>query len=129
MVWNWLRSRRRAADERAAELLEELRAAARSTPHEYVVYVTSVYQRARRGTKAMVEVEGVGTRDAWFWRSTVTPGQMLLVSAHRNWGAHSHRRDVFYVGTDSGPTGVHRVMSAKTARRAARHLRRVPVSR
>src|SRR5688500_9038137 len=106
MVWSWLRARRRAADERAAELLAELRAAAQSTPHEYVVYVTSVYQRARRGTKAMVEVEGVGTRDAWFWWSTVTPGQMLLVGAKRDWGPHSHRRDVFYVGTEFGSTGV-----------------------
>lgn len=108
-------------------MLQELRTGARTIPHGYVVHVTSVYQRARRGTKAMVDVEGVGSKDAWFWWSTVVPGQVLLVSAGRNWGPHSHRRDVFYVGSESGATGVHRVLSARTARRAARHQRRAHV--
>ncbi|PKW17617.1 hypothetical protein [Saccharopolyspora spinosa] len=59
--------------------------------------VSTVYQRARHGTKAIIVWADNGHRqDAWFHEMHVTNGQWLLLSGSDGYGWH-HQRSCHYV--------------------------------
>lgn len=90
-----------------------------------IVTVGAVYQYARNGTKAVINIQGEPyDRDAWFWWTTVDSGSALAVSLSTGYGPHTHRDGVVYVGSQYGGTGVYDRLSAKTLVRANRHHRR-----
>jgi hypothetical protein len=91
-----LRSRRKRDAHLAAQWssLQQQRAA--GTGH--LLQVTQVYQRARRGSKAVITWCDTGLRqDAWFWDWHVPLGAYLLVNATSGYGPHSHDPNVLYV--------------------------------
>ncbi|WP_369354800.1 hypothetical protein [Streptomyces sp. cg2] len=89
----------------------------RSTGDGHLLQVTQVYQRARRGSKAVVTWCDTGLRqDAWFWNWHVPPGAYLLVNAGSGYGPHSHNPNVLYVH----PTQVQTWVPAQAARAAER---------
>ncbi|MFH9351154.1 hypothetical protein [Kitasatospora sp. NPDC017646] len=70
----------------------------RATGTGHLLHVTQVYQRARRGSKAVITWCDTGLQqDAWFWNWHVPPGAYLLVSASSGYGPHSHNPHVLYV--------------------------------
>ncbi|MEU6850325.1 hypothetical protein ABZ901_10395 [Actinacidiphila alni] len=92
--------RRQLEQERLAASWEALireRDSARSEG-AHLVQVLSVYQRAQRGSKAVVRWCDTGaTQDAWFWGRHVPPGAYLLLRGHTAFGPHNHNPDVLYV--------------------------------
>jgi hypothetical protein len=126
-----LNRRRAERDANAAAQLYELRERARSSGRgAYVVHVLSVYQQARRGTKAFVKNDATGAvRDAWFWWSRIKPGEILLVEASSGWGPHSGRTDVLYVGGEHRGRGISQGLPSGTAKRARRHEARARAGR
>lgn len=120
-VWEW----RRRRDARAHAILSGMRDYAADLPGCEVVFVGSVYQNARRGTKAVVYLERTGEgRDAWFWWARVRAGQMAVVKASTGYGPHTPRDDVLYVGGERTGSGIHWIMSARNVKRARRHDKR-----
>ncbi|MCX4748151.1 hypothetical protein OG455_22000 [Kitasatospora sp. NBC_01287] len=86
--WAWLLREQEARRSAGARLLQ----------------VASVYQRARRGSKAQVRWCDSGRlQDAWFEGRHVPPGAFMLVTGQVGWGPHNRIRDVLYVG----PAQVH----------------------
>ena len=74
-----------------------MRAAARSQG-AFLVQVVSVYQRARRGSKAMVVWCDTGIRqDTWFWYWTAPVGAYVLVRGASGFGPHNQNPNVLYV--------------------------------
>ena len=60
--------------------------------------VQQVYQRANRGTKAVIVWAESGWRqDAWFWYFWPAPGSTLLVFGAVGFGPHNQNPDVFFV--------------------------------
>ena len=126
----WWRRRQAKRDAQAALQLKELRAWADATPNALLLRVRSVYQHARRGTKAFVKQDHTGQeRDAWFWSARVHPGEVVAVKASSGWGPHSNRKDVLYVGGEHAGSGVHTVLPAKTVKAALRHFRQARTAR
>ncbi|MGX2995687.1 hypothetical protein JNUCC64_15570 [Streptomyces sp. JNUCC 64] len=83
----------------------------------HLLQVTRVYQRARRGSKAVITWCDTGLRqDAWFWEWHVPPGAYLLVSATSGYGPHSRNPHVLYVH----PSQVRSWVPAQAARAARR---------
>ena len=73
-----------------------------TTPSSVVIEVVQVYQRAQRGTKAVVVVDGIGQRhDAWFHGIAVrpAPSSLWLVLPHTGWGPHN-QNPVLYLNPD-----------------------------
>jgi hypothetical protein len=70
-----------------------------------LIRVQRVYQRARRGTKAVVELPDGRLQDAWFWGSSPRTGQVLMVRSEVYWGSHNQNH-VLYVGTEGGDPGI-----------------------
>lgn len=68
--------------------------------------VRRVYQRAKRGTKAVVEYPDGRQVDAWFWWSAPASGQVLMVRGQTGSGTH-HSSSVLYIGTAAGDNGIH----------------------
>ena len=61
-------------------------------------HVQQVYQRANRGTKAVIVWAETGWRqDAWFWYFWPAPGSTLLVLGAVGFGPHNQNPDVFFV--------------------------------
>lgn len=94
-----------------------------------ILYVNSVQQRARHGSKAWVCLYGDGTgvrRDAWFWWRDVQQGSVVAVRLSQGWGPHTKREGVLYIGTRESPAqaGVHATFGARELARAQRHFRR-----
>jgi hypothetical protein len=107
-----LRSRartREAEREQLAASWESLvleRDAARSNG-VYLVQAVNVYQRAQRGSKAVIRWLDTGaTQDAWFWNRHIPPGAYLMVRGGAGYGPHNNNPDVFYVR----PEEVHRIL-------------------
>ncbi|MFF7728815.1 hypothetical protein [Streptomyces sp. NPDC008001] len=89
----------------------------RTAGHGHLLQVTRVYQRGRRGSKAVISWCDTGARqDAWFWNWHVPPGAYLLVSATSGYGPHTHNPNVLYVQPDQ----VHAWVPAQAARAAQR---------
>lgn len=62
--------------------------------------VRSVYQHARRGSKAILQWSATGVRqDAWFEGWQASPGMYVVICGSSGWGPH-HQRSTFYVGRD-----------------------------
>jgi len=76
-------------------------AAAHARPGAHICYVSHVYQRANRGTKAVIVWAETGWRqDAWFWYFWPAPGSTLLVFGTVGFGPHNQNPAVFYVDAD-----------------------------
>ncbi len=89
----------------------------RSAGQGHLLQITQVYQRGRRGSKAVVTWCDTGRRqDAWFWNWHVPLGAYLLVNASSGYGPHSHNPDVLYVQ----PGQVRAWVPAQAARAAER---------
>ncbi|MFF3693223.1 hypothetical protein [Streptomyces sp. NPDC002221] len=70
----------------------------RSSGQGQPLQVTRVYQRGRRGSKAVVTWCDTGwQQDAWFWNWHVPVGAYLLVNASSGYGPHSRNPNVLYV--------------------------------
>lgn len=92
-----------------------------------LVQVRRVYQRARRGTKCVVEHPDGTRQDAWFWHTSVRRGSALLVRSSNGYGPHTSHHQVMYVGsqvTGSGVVGRIPARAFRASRRRARRLRR-----
>lgn len=89
----------------------------RSAGHGQILQVMQVYQRGRRGSKAVVIWCDTGRRqDAWFWDWHVPPGAYLIVDATSGYGPHNHNPNVLYVQ----PGQVRAWMPGQAARAAQR---------
>ncbi|MFJ2021838.1 hypothetical protein [Streptomyces nodosus] len=89
----------------------------RSSGQGQLLQVTRVYQRGRRGSKAVVTWCDTGRQqDAWFWNWHVPAGAYLLVNASSGYGPHSHNPNVLYVQ----PGQVRAWVPAQAARAAQR---------
>ena len=124
-MFGWGARARRDAE--AAARVDQLRASA-STFGGRVVLILQVYQQVKRGTKAYVQLDGVGwTRDAFFWWVRLEPGSMVVATSSTGWGPHTRREDVLWVGGEHRPagTGIHAVAPAADVKRWERHHRRV----
>ncbi|WP_127153409.1 hypothetical protein [Streptomyces lydicus] len=83
----------------------------------HLVQVVQVYQRARRGSKAVISWCDTGLRqDAWFWNWHVPPGAYLLVSGQSGYGPHNRNPSVLHVHQHQ----VHTWAPAQAARAAQR---------
>lgn len=92
------RSRRRAQDAQAAASWQALMAAAQAWHGAHMCHVLRVYQRAGRGTKAVIIWTETGwQQDAWFWYFWPAPGSTLLVVGAVGFGPHNRNPAVFYV--------------------------------
>lgn len=71
-----------------------------STPGAVMIEVIDVYQRAQRGTKAIVVVAGSGRpQDAWFWGTRPAPHSTWLVMPETGWGPHN-QNPVLYLNPE-----------------------------
>lgn len=87
-----------------------------------IVTVRDAYQCARHGTKAVITLYGEAqVHDAWFWWDRVTTGETLAVTMSPDYGPHTDREGVIYIGSQANGSGVYDALSAKTLRRAQRH--------
>ncbi|MFI5492384.1 hypothetical protein [Actinoplanes sp. NPDC051859] len=97
IVWSG-RTRRRRRQALAAMAWQNLMAATAAHPGAYLCFVERVYQRARRGTKAVIVWAGTDLRqDTWFWHFNPAAGATLLVYGSAGYGPHNHNPAVFYV--------------------------------
>ncbi|WNV91132.1 hypothetical protein [Umezawaea sp. Da 62-37] len=96
-----LSSKRSSSPQRDQELhyrWYEIHEMCRRTPGTAIVRVAHVYQRAQRGTKAVVVLVATGyQQDAWFAHSNPVPGSYLLVRGRTGWGPHNSNPEVLYV--------------------------------
>lgn len=89
----------------------------RSSGPGQLLQVARVYQRGRRGSKAVVTWCDTGRQqDAWFWNWHVPAGAYLLVNASSGYGPHSHNPNVLYVQ----PNQVRAWVPGQAARAAQR---------
>lgn len=63
------------------------------------VKVRRVYQRARRGSKAIIVLPDGDKVDAWFWWYTPQAGSVVYVKPSVGYGEHEGLDNVHYVGT------------------------------
>ena len=92
------RSARRGRDARAAAAWQNLLAVAHARPDAHVCRVSHVYQRAHRGSKAVILWAASGRRqDTWFWYFSPAAGSTLLISGVVGFGPHNQNPNVFYV--------------------------------
>jgi len=121
----WLNSRERPSPQRDQDLYHHWHAMhemCRTTPGAAVVQVSNAYQRAQRGTKAIVVWTATGyQQDAWFAGSHPMPGSFLLVRGRIGWGPHNGNPEVLYVE----PHEVLYRLPPDTGRAYERHHRRV----
>lgn len=123
--FRWILEWPRRRDARGYAILSEMRDYVASLQRGEIVWVESVYQKGRRGTKAIVYLERTEERrDVWFWWSHVEPGEIAAVEASVGYGPHTLRDDVLYIGGEHTGSGIHHVMSALDVKRARRHLKR-----
>ncbi|MBF4587965.1 hypothetical protein [Curtobacterium sp. VKM Ac-2887] len=75
-------------------------------PDRALVRIIGIRQRARRGTKCVVEHPFGITQEAWFWWYAPRQGDVYLVRCSRGWGPHSGVLDLLYVGSETTGAGV-----------------------
>jgi len=98
IAWIAIRSQRQHREAQAAAAWQGLQAAAQAAPEAHLCHVEQVYQRARRGSKAVIIWHATGQRqDTWFWYFLAEPGSTLLVSGATAYGPHNHNPYVLYV--------------------------------
>lgn len=115
----WWQFRKRK-DERCAQAASQFFESARHNRHSLVTVIRPT-QFARRGSKAIISVDGGPPCDAWFWWYRVAPGQVIAVDhLGQGWGPHTHRPGVTYIGSEAA-CGVHAWLTADVWARAQRH--------
>ena len=121
----WLSSRQPPSPLRDQELYHrwyEMHEMCRTTPGAAIVQVANAYQRAQRGTKAVVVWMATGCpQDAWFADSHPMSGSFLLVRGRTGWGPHNNNPEVLYVG----PNEILYWLPPDTGLAYERHRRRV----
>jgi len=91
-----------------------------------LVFVRSVYQHARRGSKAVVVwCDGRGAQDAWFAGRQEHPGHYLLLRGGVGWGPHNRNPRVLYVS----PGDVLASLPGSAPRAWQRHQQRLKRAR
>lgn len=114
----WWQFRKRR-DERCAQETSQFYDNARRNRHSLVTVLTPT-QFARRGSKAVISVDGGPPCDAWFWWFRVAPGQVVAVDQiGQGWGPHSQRHGVIYIGSEAA-CGAHAWLPADVRARAQR---------
>jgi hypothetical protein len=104
------------------DAMERLRA---TTPGAGLIGIVTVYQRARRGTKAVIMwLETGREQDAWFAANWPSAGSVALVRGSTGWGPHNQNPDVFYVQ----PSQVLDLLPPGTPEAVERHRARVRAS-
>ena len=90
---------RRWHDKRLAEHWRKLQARrALAGDGAAVAIVNRVYQRARRGTKAVIRWSETGQRqDTWFEGRRPAQGSVLLLRGSTGWGPHNRNPNTYYV--------------------------------
>lgn len=63
----------------------------------HLAQIERVYQRARRGSKAIIVWPGGRRQDTWFWRWHAIPGYYVLLQGTTRYGPHNSDPQVFYV--------------------------------
>lgn len=92
-------SRRRKRDARLAAQWHSLQQLNANTAGARLIQVVQVYQRAPRGSKAVITWCDTGHRqDAWFWNWHVPAGAYILMSGDTGYGSHNRNPNVLYVG-------------------------------
>jgi len=87
------------------------------SPGAELVVVDQVYQRARRGCKAVIVWQRSGiAQDSWFEGMHLLPGDLLLVRGSSGWGPHNNNPNVFYVGRGQVLSVLPRSVQAGAAR-------------
>jgi len=118
-MWRWLRGIRERRDAQAAEHVDAVHAECIDNPSLVLVRVVKVYQKARRGTKAIVVHEDDGRpQDTWFERMRPRVGSYYLVQRCSAWGPHNSNPDTLYVHW----IGAH--LTRRMVKAANRHHRR-----
>ncbi|MFB9905085.1 hypothetical protein [Allokutzneria oryzae] len=117
----WLATRRQARrDALMNSRWQAMCARQMAEPGLHVVRMASVYQRARRGSKAVI-VWGTGyQQDTWFAGNWPVPGSILMIRGTVGWGPHNNNPNVFYVEPDQ----VICALPPGTERAVARHQER-----
>ncbi|WP_143086379.1 hypothetical protein [Amycolatopsis saalfeldensis] len=112
---------RRRRDKRLAEHWRELQARRALAGDEAAVAVVErVYQRARRGAKAVIRWQETGDhQDTWFKGRHPAPGSVLLLRGSTGWGPHNRNPNTYYVNPGdllySAPSGT--IAAARRQRR------------
>lgn len=118
-VW-LIRRRRRERDRELSQQWDALQELWERTPGAELVEVIEVYQRARRGTKAIVRCLDTGReQDAWFQAKLPAPGDLMVVRASVGWGPHNRNPDVLYVE----PSNILEYLPPETLQAVVRHER------
>ncbi|MCH9729754.1 MAG: hypothetical protein K0U84_08790 [Actinomycetia bacterium] len=99
-----------------------------ATDHDLsMLYIENVYDRAYRGSKAVVSLYGDGpsaSNDAWFWWEHVQPGSVVAVRLSKGWGSHTRRDGVLYIGNGgtTDQSGIYATFGARELTQAQRHF-------
>ena len=92
------------------------------SPEAELARVAQVYQRAKRGTKAVIAWERTGVeQDSWFEGMDPSPGDLLLLRGSPGWGPDSASPNVLYVA----PGQVLSSMTVEAQAAATRHRHRL----
>jgi hypothetical protein len=96
----WRIATRGRRQQRLAAQWDWLLSVARENPDARLCAISSVYQRARTGTKAWVMWLDRGDRqDAWFAGMSVKANTTLLVRGESGYGPHNNDPNVFYTNS------------------------------
>lgn len=90
------RNNRIEGDQRLAELWEWMLQQG-TLPRQDLIRVARVYQRARTGTKAIIERSDQSRQDAWFAAWYPAPGTYVVVDGNVGYGPHNGNSDVLFV--------------------------------
>lgn len=113
---------KRKRDRDAAKQWDAMTAVAARTPGSAIAHVQTVYQRARRGTKAVIVWQETGyAQDSWFKGAFPAAGSTVLLHGSTGWGPHNHNPRVFYIN----PGDLLFLLRPGTSAAKRRHLRRV----
>jgi hypothetical protein len=112
---------RRRADAEISEQWDDIHRQKATTPGADLAEIATVYQRARRGTKAIIEwIESGERQDTWFAHHWPAPGAIVLIRGSTGWGPHNHNPNTYYVA----PGDVLRELPARSRKAVQRHHRR-----
>lgn len=90
------RSRRIERDRRLAELWDWMQQQD-GVPGQGLARVVRVYQRARRGSKAIIEWADKSRQDAWFYTWYPSQGSYVVIVGRVGYGPHNGDPNVVYV--------------------------------
>ncbi|MEC3982587.1 hypothetical protein [Amycolatopsis sp. H20-H5] len=92
------------------------------TPNSAIAQVRTVYQRARRGTKAVIVWQETRyAQDSWFKGVFPAAGSTVLLRGSTGWGPHNRNPHVFYIN----PGDLLFLLRPGTSAARRRHEKRV----